>query len=232
MWQSKLGSMALQFYERLNPPTLGQKRCALAVSVSFGLHATLVLILGTVWLGATVQSSAPAVDSRWNDDTATVDPFEEIPQLVSVTPTTQDRGGSARGESVQGEQRENTATLAVRLDGGRPTESLTGPDVPDDLAAEVGALASSGPAGTGDGEGTGGTGQFFGNSVTGRRFVFVVDASKSMNHPHPSEAKTRFGRVKLELVNSIRNMDRNSEFYIVFFNENAIPMPAKGLKKA
>ena len=103
-----------------------------------------------------------------------------------------------------------------------------------DLSQHVAGVSSSNGAsakigsGTGDGNATGGgSGNgFFGNGVDGRRFVFVLDCSRSMNHPHDSEAKTRFKRLKLELVQSIAAMADSQEFYLVFFNDGPIAMPS------
>lgn len=80
--------------------------------------------------------------------------------------------------------------------------------------------------GSGDGEGSDAADSFFGLRPVGRRFVFVLDCSRSMNHPHDTEAKTRFKRMKLELIKSIQGMGPESEFYLIFFNDFAIPMPS------
>ena len=102
------------------------------------------------------------------------------------------------------------------------------------LADEVGRLASADGKRSADGRGAGdGNGDgFFGARMTGRRFVFVVDCSRSMNHPHKSEAKTRFRRLQLELLNSISAMQPDEKFFIVFFNDRVIPMPASSLQPA
>ncbi|WP_437227202.1 vWA domain-containing protein [Planctomicrobium sp. SH661] len=87
-------------------------------------------------------------------------------------------------------------------------------------------------SGNGDGHGTGGNGTgrgkggFFGLKVKGKSTVFVVDASRSMNMPHPGPMKTRFNRVKLELVRTISGMTENEKFFIIFFSDGAFPMPA------
>lgn len=97
---------------------------------------------------------------------------------------------------------------------------------------------SGGGLGGGDGLGVGagagnGTGEgFFGIDLAGERFVFVVDASRSMNHPYPGEAKNRLGRVKFELYNTIRKLTPDQSFFVVFFNTEAIPMQSRGMVKA
>lgn len=107
------------------------------------------------------------------------------------------------------------------------------------LADIVGAaIGQKGRATDGDASGGavrgGGSGKasFFGVGSTGRRIVFVVDASNSMNHPYAGEAKTRFGQLKLELAKSILGLTEEQQFFIVFFNEHPIPMPAYGMEHA
>lgn len=107
------------------------------------------------------------------------------------------------------------------------------------LADDVGSLESLGllgdgglgGEGTGDGTGDGGGsgGGFFGIRPIGTSVVYVVDCSRSMNHPHDSDAKTRFRRLKMELVKSVGLMHEDMQFYIVFFNEEAFPMPAASM---
>jgi hypothetical protein len=118
--------------------------------------------------------------------------------------------------------------------GGTPSS----PDSLPEMWTSVDGGADDRRPGQGMGEGTGtaagdGPGnQFFGLTSPGRRVVFVVDASRSMNHPHPGPQRTRFGRVKLELVRSISQMTPDQEFFIVYFNDHALPMPARALAPA
>jgi hypothetical protein len=83
--------------------------------------------------------------------------------------------------------------------------------------------------GTGDNaEGNGLGKAFLKAPANKKRILYVVDSSSSMNHPHNSPALTRFGRVKVELFNSIQGLNEDQEFYIIFFNDHAIPMPVRG----
>lgn len=100
-----------------------------------------------------------------------------------------------------------------------------------DVIGERGSGGGTG-GGTGTGDGIGNGDGFFGLDLSGERFVFVVDASRSMNHPYPGEAKNRLGRVKIELYNTIRKMTADQSFFVVFFNTEPIPMPARGMVKA
>lgn len=94
------------------------------------------------------------------------------------------------------------------------------------------AMKSGGNGDADAGDGTGSGDDFFSMDLKGTSVVFVVDASSSMNFPHPGPAKTRFGRVKLELIKTIGNMNDSDKFFMIFFNELAIPMPANALVDA
>jgi len=86
-------------------------------------------------------------------------------------------------------------------------------------------------SGTGNGDGKGKSG-FFGLKVKEKSTVFVVDASRSMNLPHPGPSHTRFNRVKLELVRAISSMTENEKFFIIFFGDVTFPMPADYMMEA
>ncbi|MBX3443958.1 MAG: VWA domain-containing protein [Planctomyces sp.] len=108
-----------------------------------------------------------------------------------------------------------------------PAQGLATPV--DALAMRLASLGTGGGEGGGDGEGSGG---FFGLSEPGDSIVYVVDCSRSMNHPHPGPAKTRMGRVKLELLKSISGLAPEQKFYILFFNHRPFPMPSSQLVNA
>lgn len=102
----------------------------------------------------------------------------------------------------------------------------------DDTASQMtnpGSLLATIGAGTnGDGrdaDGLGATIGFYGVKASGRRFVFVTDCSSSMSGPP-------FQRLKTELRASINALPRKAEFFVVFFNNDALPMPSQGLVKA
>ena len=107
-----------------------------------------------------------------------------------------------------------------------------------DLNRAIGAKGQANGAGLGSGRGQGvGVGRgdgksFFGLATEGKSFVYVLDCSLSMNHPHDSEFKTRFRKMKMELANSLRQLKPEQEFFIIFFNHEAIPMPADRLVSA
>lgn len=73
---------------------------------------------------------------------------------------------------------------------------------------------------------------FFGTAAEGRTFVFIVDASGSM------EENNRWGRAITELSKSIGKLKPHQEFYVYFFSDADKtmrlfdPRPAEGLVKA
>ena len=129
----------------------------------------------------------------------------------------------------------DTKSLSSFLDGPLPQSTQHEESLTTKYAADiVGALLTSsamGTANSGSGNGTG-NGEFFGLNPQSKRIVYVVDSSKSMNFPHESVGKTRLGRVKLELAKAIYSMDEHQEFFVIFFSDFAIPMPARKLQPA
>jgi len=79
-------------------------------------------------------------------------------------------------------------------------------------------LRGSRPA-AGSGGGIG-VASFFGNKATGRRFVYLLDASGSM-YEHNAIAVA-----KAELLASLSQLTEEQEFQILFYNEIVVPMSA------
>lgn len=101
-----------------------------------------------------------------------------------------------------------------------------------DWGAQVDGISASAAAGDGNGgNGSGGVG-FFKVKDDVKSVVFVVDCSTSMRKAHASQWKTRFRRLQAELVHSISRMKDDQKFFIIFFNDEAIPMPARALQPA
>jgi hypothetical protein len=96
------------------------------------------------------------------------------------------------------------------------------------LQAVAARSASGMKAGSGDEDrglrGAGGN-SFFGVPADGQRIVYVVDCSGSMLTRH-LEAQNRFERLKIELRRSIEGLAEDRKFFVIFFNETSIPMPA------
>jgi len=183
------------------------------------------------------SSSANTIQTRWAPPQESAPPV--ILELTAVT-TKQENASSAPVLSklppiLDRSSAPDTQLLSSSLEGPLPQiiqqeESLT-----TKYAADiVGALLTSsaiGNASSGSGNGTG-NGDFFGLKPKSKKIVYVVDSSKSMNFPHESVGKTRLGRVKLELAKSILAMDEHQQFFVIFFSDFAIPMPARQLQPA
>lgn len=80
----------------------------------------------------------------------------------------------------------------------------------------VGDGSGSGLAG-GGGDGSGGA-EFFGIGGKGGSFVYVVDASGSMNE------NGKWERARKELIRSIEHLHEHQQFYIIFYNDGWYPM--------
>ncbi len=203
-------------------------------------------------LAVSVRGTGPRpalVEAAWNqadetDGAATVEieppAFDKVTKAPppGVTPTEHAAPGSAIAGDVLGD-RQGVFVPQRMTSGAAPFRRYTELGSSQGLTDLVGPVVygEDGQAGgTGDGIG-GGTGSgpkssFFGIHSTGRRIVYVVDASNSMNKPYRGEGKTRFGQMKIELARSILELKENQQFYIIFFNQHAIPMPSSGLEAA
>lgn len=207
--------------------------------VSFVTHA-LTMLAFACWIVPQLDRVTPkAIDSRWETRTV-VDPLipEFPPEELAEQP---DSGGWGRSDefALATAWLETVASLPV-VDPATPVTSEVSaapaterPNRPRrNVVASADAVQSQG-TGTGAGVGSGAADGFFGMPFElGQRIVFVVDNSRSMNHPHDSPAKTRYRRLKEELVRCILEMKSHQSFYVVFFSNVTTPMPARGLQPA
>jgi hypothetical protein len=195
--------------------------------VSFVVHVAILLLLAMTLLpeerrvdAVTILSEPPIADLV--EDAEVVMPLpepEEQPvgkaDAIAVTPSVEDE-----------------VTLAGAFDV-QPTESLLAADFVDDISLSTIPDADSlfgafgqGRQGNGlDAAGLGGTVKFYGIKAAGRRFVFVTDCSGSMQGD-------RLQRLKEELRESISMLNPRVEFFIIFFNDIAEPMPSRRCVKA
>ncbi len=224
---------------------LGERHWTAAVCLSTGVHAVVLFVLAS-WYVATVDTSClpRPISTRWSEHE------ESSPQeLERVSVDAADDvagGGAARWHAASSTP---IVTPAIRLTE-RPGAAerlfaefvawrrLAQADLAERVSELWDVLIVGGVGDTSHGDGVGGaTGDgrgvgFFGRTAAGQRFVYVLDCSKSMNHPYPGPAKTRFIRVKLELLKSLQQMGPEHEFFIVFFNQQPIPMPARSMQAA
>jgi hypothetical protein len=122
----------------------------------------------------------------------------------------------------------DAVALAAAEVGGAGGLSQKGTDGTNGTALDAspifGAIGGTGRGGGGTGDGKGTTGkastEFFGIGGYGQTFVYVVDASDSMND------RGKFERARYELLKSIEQLTSEQRFYVIFYNESAYPMDA------
>jgi len=171
--------------------------------VSAGFHAVLVGLLALGTFGPPRAEPRMLVVSQW----ASHDPVESLEfeapaanDFPVVGPPTADPLVVTAGDlnsPVHGD-------LPVAAD-----DQVWGLGLPSGLLS-----ASGGGGGSGLDE-AGAT--FFGTAVPGTRFVYVVDASRSM-------AGTRFRKAKRELYRSVSNLRPDQQHYVIFFGYDTYPM--------
>jgi len=173
--------------------------------VSAGFHAVLVGLLALGTFGPPRGEPRMLVVSQW----ASHDPVESVefevpaPALATcefpvVGPPTADPVAVTAGD------------LNRPVHGDLPTpadDDVWGLGLPSGLLS-----ASGGGGGVEEGGAT-----FFGTTVPGTRFVYVVDASRSM-------AGTRFRKAKRELFRSVSNLRPDQQHYVIFFGYDTYPM--------
>lgn len=220
------------------------RRTRLAIAVSACLHLGAVAVLALVELDRQPMRAAPVVEAGLDDFPLAAVPIHPVTTTLEPAALSGEGGSSVHstdlvlatgGATVQ-------PGLAQRIDaglsGGVPVGSgmrLTEPVAP---LGGSGAGAGSSSFGSGDGRGIGhGSGDgigasFFGVTAPGRSFVFVVDASSSMRRPTAGPERTLFNRLKLEILRSVSQMTPEQKFYIIFFSDTFLPMPAPALVAA
>ncbi|MFN0051448.1 MAG: vWA domain-containing protein [Planctomycetales bacterium] len=203
--------------------------------MSATIHLTLFLVLAVVILPGREEVVSPAIDSALEAESPE-EPLERaaVPQEFTASP-----GGSTGLAHWNSPVSIPDATeVPVAL---APSDPL--PEREDEalwpssdelsqsiLGRQLAGLGGGRGSGGGSGSGEGGQ-RFFDTVAEGKRFVYVLDCSGSMKEPH-SEARSRFERLKIELVRAIGSLPASSEFFVIFFNTHAVPMPAKSLQPA
>ncbi|MEZ6056377.1 MAG: VWA domain-containing protein [Planctomycetaceae bacterium] len=218
---------------------------------SLAAHAGLLVLLGLVVLAASSNGSGrghvlsvavqDALDQPLFDEE--VDNLSLDAPQSAVTPShpSVDKPSTA-SQTLKFAKLDRIVPEMRMLPKSPRTPALATPVVDSaSLNQEVGALpvrTGGGQAGAGDAAGNGenggadGAGKFFGAKTEGNKFVFVVDCSGSMYHPHPGPARNRFLRVRLELFRAISRMTEKQQFFVIFFNQNAHAMPVNGMLTA
>jgi hypothetical protein len=213
-----------------------------AIGVSTVVHLSAFGILGLIAMESRNVSIAPSIaESAWCEPSAdhggTLSDQIQLDDQLSDDP-----GGSSPGSVslfIASEPKSPTPVVDQHFS---PSLAASAPFDYQDLGSAVrsvtGGTGTQNTTGIGNGigngigDGSGTDGSFFGVNTPGKKFVFVVDASSSMNHPFPGPGKTALGRVKLELLSCVAQMSEDQQFFIVYFNDHAIPMPARELAVA
>lgn len=207
-------------------PTAASSRfsslCGAAVSLA--LHAAVLGVLLLLHFPVPVFAPADPVSSRWSptDETAvTVEPAIELAGPAA------DPGRPSFTAALASQPSDRLDEAFVNV--GTPVMAVSSRTAPAERPARE---KSSAGTGTGAGQGAGGGRPFFDVPGPGESIVFIVDSSRSMNHRHDSEFKTRFRRVKAELMKCIALMPADGKFTVIFFSRDVFPMPAPGLRTA
>jgi hypothetical protein len=171
--------------------------CNLSVMVALGLMTGAA---SDQWGGVKLMVNAGEGDSSSFDDS----PLEETVELNMAT--------------------DSAAALGPisTFDAAVPTADVASLDAISENAGQASGL--EGLAMGGDGEDDGDTGaaatDFFGIGGYGQTFVYVVDASDSMNQ------NGKFDRARYELLQSIEQLASDQRYFVIFYNDGAYPMDA------
>lgn len=215
----------------------GERPAHAGIVISTVFHLCVIAALGFLLIGGDATAPATVLRTTWTPESSHPLAFDQQP--TSLDQLQEESGGSSLGTISFVPSVSATAPRIVTDEELAPVDTAAMSLFDIDLTAPVEPLSGFGHDPTlGSGAGAGndvgdGTGtDFFGLSAPGRKFVFVVDASGSMNRPFPGPGKTLLGRVKLELLKCVTQMSPEQEFFIVFFNDEANPMPASRLMEA
>lgn len=210
----------------------------MSVVVSCLFHGAALAALAGFVQSEAVRGPVFVVTSEW-EPTIPADADLSAPAVEAAVPLAfnPDAGGSGSADVLVSELFLPADVGSASLNVGPPTVSsaLKGTAKPATGRRIGSGRANEGGHGTGTGSGVGpGSGPgFFGiTPPAASRVVFVVDNSRSMNHPHDSEFKTRFRRVKFELLKCIVELQPSQSFYVVFFSNEITPMPGSSLQSA
>jgi hypothetical protein len=183
-----------------------QLRTICGFVASAGFHGLLIGALAWGTFGPPPEAEAPMlVVSQWASQEGVETAELEVPaparsdcEFPVVAPPTAEPMVVAAGE------------MSRLLSGDLPEPS-------ENVALGFGVPGGLLSGGGGSGGGLEGGATFFGTTAPGTRFVYVVDASRSM-------AGTRFRKAKRELFRSVSNLREDQQYYVIFFGLDAYPM--------
>ncbi len=178
--------------------------------VSLVVHLTALIVLG-LWMlperNNQPQTLIVAISQPESEA------LEALPEIIFTPPPETYEAVAIDAPATSLTELQTTAEAAAASAGGA--------NAIDDLAFEAAnpsdILGSGGAAMRTIGSGAAYSAEFFGVKAKGRRFVFIVDASGSMQGE-------RFMHAKEELMYAIRRLDKSQSFYVIFFNSNTYRM--------
>lgn len=206
--------------------------------MSTAVHLMLIVLVAC-WALPPAPESTPRIEAHWlaevrDEDLTLHQTAVEVPLQIETPLRT--AGGSLGGEFLAEPTMNHTASASEpavpQLVPSMLATAALNAVVPGVAAVRSGEAGDGNGRGAGIGVGDGDGDGFFGSSIQAQSVVFVVDCSSSMNHPHDSEAKTRFRRLKFELLKAVGTMGPTQQFFIIYFNDRVVPMPAVGLQYA
>jgi Mg-chelatase subunit ChlD len=213
--------------------------------VSAACHFTALIVLGLIAVGGSrgLQGSKITLDLSKGGEpppSTAIDstPLDAGSAIDSKSPTA-DVADVSKSEPVVVQ---NAATdLSSARTSAASDLNIEAPDVSSISASSAvfggSAIAAEmlGKSASGSGKGRGGGGngdgssskaatEFFGIGGYGQTFVYVVDCSGSMND------NDKFDRARYELLKSIEQLDKDQQYYVIFYNHTMYPMePQKPL---
>jgi len=190
---------------------------AAAWAISLVFHAALLACFTGVtwWSGLRTTGGQTEVAIVVDQDSSPIEPGEaDLGGFQAASPELDTL------QILESVPVEPITDLGASLEPAR-AEAIIGIDV----AAGAGGAAMEGDwssfVGSGGGSGAG-TGSFFGLEARGGKFVYVVDYSGSMTGEKLRAAKN-------ELIRSLNALQRGMRFFIIFYDDRFVRMPAPGL---
>jgi hypothetical protein len=172
--------------------------CNLAVLVALGLWSG---VASDKWGGVKLMASVGEGDAA---------SFDDLPLADTIELTTEPDAGAALGPTT------------LFDDASIPLANAAGLDALSQRSSQLSGFDGLALGGSAKGDGTAGPAatEFFGIGGYGQTFVYVVDASDSMN------ASGKFDRARYELMHSIEQLASDQRYYVIFYNDAAYPMNA------
>lgn len=178
--------------------------------VSLVLHLTALILLG-LWTipprDSTPQTLIVAISQPESEA------LEALPEIIFTPPPETYEEVAIDAPATSLTELQTTAEAAAASAGGANAIE----DVAFEAANPSDILGAGGAAMRTIGSGAAYSAEFFGVKAKGRRFVFIVDASGSMQGE-------KFIHAKEELMYAVRRLDKSQSFYVIFFNSGTYRM--------